>query len=144
MTSRYDQLLGFEFPKLTHDFSVRDTILYALGVGGGEDPLDREELRFVYEKDMVALPSMTVTLAYPGFWYRDLNPGLDFVRTVHASERFELERPLPRQGRVVAQPKIVALYDKGEGRGALVVSAPTCGRAGALVAVQSPGRISRQ
>lgn len=122
MTSRYDQLLGFEFPEITHDFSVRDTILYALGVGGGEDPIDREELRFVYEKDMVALPSMAVTLAYPGFWYRDLNPGLDFVRTVHASERFELERPLPLEGRVVAQPKIVALYDKGEGCGALVVS----------------------
>lgn len=122
MTSRYEALLGFEFPEFAHDFSVRDTILYALGCGAGMDPADRDELRLIYEKDMVALPSMAVTLAYPGFWYRDLNPGLDFVRTVHASERFELERPLPLAGRVVATPRVVAIHDKGEGHGALVVS----------------------
>lgn len=122
MTSRYERLLAFEFPEFTHDFTVRDSILYALGCGAGEDPVDREELRFVYEKNMVALPSMAVTLAYPGFWYRDLDPGLDFVRTVHASERFELERPLPLEGRVAAKPRILAIHDKGEGRGALVVS----------------------
>ena len=121
MTSRYEQLLGFEFPEFAHDYSQRDTILYALGCGAGESLCDGD-LRLVYEKDMVALPSMAVTLAYPGFWYRDLNPGLDFVRTVHASERFELDRPLPLEGSVAARPRIVAIYDKGEGRGSLVVS----------------------
>lgn len=122
MISRYEKLLGFEFPELVHHYSVRDTTLYALGCGAGESLSEDGDLRLVYEKDMVALPSMIVTLAYPGFWYRDLNPGLDFVRTVHASERFELDRPLPLAGSVVARPRIVAIHDKGEDRGSLVVS----------------------
>lgn len=121
--SRYDQLLGFVFPEVEQTYSERDTILYALGAGAAQDPLDPEELRFVYEKDLRVLPSMAVTLAYPGFWYRDLKPGLDFVKTVHASERFEINRPLPAAATVVATPRIAAIYDKGEGRGALIVSA---------------------
>lgn len=122
MSSRYEQLLSFEFPEFTQDYSARDTILYALGCGAGDGLPDHEDLQLVYERELTALPSMSVTLAYPGFWYRDLDPGLDFVRTVHASERFELDRPLPVEGAVAARPRIVAVYDKGPGRGALVVS----------------------
>jgi acyl dehydratase len=115
---RYQDLLDFEFPEFRQDYTVRDTILYALGVGAGEG----DELHLIYEKDLVTLPSMAVTLAYPGFWYRDLHPGLDFVRTLHASERIELDEPLPAAARVAARPRIVAVHDKGEGRGSLVVS----------------------
>lgn len=120
--SRYDDLLAFRFPRVDQTYTTRDTLLYALGVGAGLDPVEREDLRFVYEKDLVVLPSMAVTLAYPGFWYRDLNPGLDFVRTVHGSERVELDGPLPAAAKVTAVPSIVAVHDKGEGRGAVVVS----------------------
>lgn len=120
--SRYDELLAFEFPEFVQNYTPRDTILYALGVGAGHDNLDPAELRFVYEQDLATLPSMAVTLAYPGFWYRDLVPGLDFVRTVHASERIELDRPLPAAASVIARPRIVAIHDKGEGRGSLIVS----------------------
>ena len=44
------------------------------------------------------------------------------MRTLHASERIELDAPLPEAARVTARPRIVAVYDKGEGRGSLVVS----------------------
>lgn len=120
--SRYDELMAFAFPKVEHSYSERDTILYALGVGAGWDRLDPAELRFAYEKELATLPSMAVTLAYPGFWYRDLEPGLDFTRTVHASERIVLHRPLPAAATVWAQPRIVAIHDRGEGRGSLIVS----------------------
>jgi len=120
--SRYDALLAFEFPEVRHTYTERDTILYALGVGAGQNPVDPFELRLTYEQALVAVPSMAVTLAYPGFWYRDLEPGLDFLRTVHGSERFEVFEPLPVAATVVAKPQIVAIHDKGEGRGSLVVS----------------------
>ena len=120
--SRYDELMAFEFPRIEHSYGERDTMLYALGVGAGWDWLDPAELRFAYEKEMATLPSMAVTLAYPGFWYRDLDPGLDFTRTVHASERIVLHRPLPAAATVSAQPRIVAIHDRGEGRGSLIVS----------------------
>jgi len=121
--SRYQELLDFGFPEFRHDYTVRDTILYALGAGAGDgDGYEGDELRLVYEKDIVTMPAMAVTLAYPGFWYRDLQPGLDYVRTLHASERIELDAPLPAAARVAARPRIVAVHDKGEGRGSLVVS----------------------
>lgn len=120
--SRYEELMQFEFPEFRQTYSERDTMLYALGVGAGKNPLDRSELRLVYEQQLLALPSMAVTLAYPGFWYRDLKPGLDYVRTLHGSEHFTIHRTLPVQATVVARPKIVAIHDKGEGKGSLIVS----------------------
>ena len=120
--TRYDALMALAFPEIEQCYSARDTILYALGVGAGSDPAGATELALVYEEGLQVIPSMAVTLAYPGFWYRDLRPGLDYLRTVHASERFEIHRPLPVAATVVARPAIVAIHDKGAGRGSLVVS----------------------
>ncbi len=123
--TRYDRLMNFQFPETVHSLTARDTILYALGVGAGDPPDDPWELRRVYEDGLVALPTMAVVLAYPGNWYKTLSPGLDHTLIVHASERFELHRPLPVAGTLAARPQIVAIYDKGEGRGSLVVSRRT-------------------
>ncbi len=116
------RLMALEFPEIQHRFTQRDTMLYALGVGVGCDPLDPRQLRHVYEENLVALPSMAVTLAYPGYWYRDLDTGLDHMRTVHASETFVIHRPLPTRGTIVARPRVIDVIDKGRDRGALVVS----------------------
>jgi acyl dehydratase len=115
-----ERLLGLEFPEIRHTFTLRDTMLYALGVGIGCDPLDPEQLRFVYEQNLVALPTMAVTLAYPG--YCDLDTGLDHQRTVHASESITIHETVPVEGTVVARPRVIDVVDKGKDRGALVIS----------------------
>lgn len=38
----YEKLLALTIPDVEYRHSVRDTILYALGVGVGEDPLNTE------------------------------------------------------------------------------------------------------
>jgi hypothetical protein len=48
---------------IVHSYDKRDTILYALGLGYGADPLCEAELPFVYEKDLVCLPTCSVTPA---------------------------------------------------------------------------------
>ncbi|MGE3306437.1 MAG: MaoC/PaaZ C-terminal domain-containing protein [Rhizobiaceae bacterium] len=123
--TRYDELMNFRFPEVVHHFTRRDTILYALGVGAGDPPTDAGELRHVYEDGLVALPTMAAVLAYPGNWYRTLPTGLNDNLIVHASEHIELHRRLPVEGSVKAVPRIVAIHDKGEGRGSLVVSRRT-------------------
>lgn len=123
--TRYDELMNFRFPEVVHHFTRRDTILYALGVGAGNPPTDAWELRNVYEDGLVALPTMAAVLAYPGNWYRTLPTGLDDTLIVHASEHIELHRQLPVEGTVTAIPQIVAIHDKGKGRGSLVVSRRT-------------------
>jgi acyl dehydratase len=116
------RLLDLEFPEIRHTFTRRDTILYALGVGIGCDPLDPEQLRFVYETNLVALPTMATTLAYPGDWYRDSDTGLDHQQIVHASESITIHTALPVEGTVFARPRVLDVIDKGKGKGALVVS----------------------
>ena len=44
-----DYLLAREWPEITHRYTEKDSMLYALGVGLGRDPLNQGELRFVYE-----------------------------------------------------------------------------------------------
>ncbi|OZB14583.1 MAG: 3-alpha,7-alpha,12-alpha-trihydroxy-5-beta-cholest-24-enoyl-CoA hydratase, partial [Hyphomonas sp. 34-62-18] len=45
----FDALSNWDFEEIEQTLTERDTILYALGLGFGEDPTDRKELAFVYE-----------------------------------------------------------------------------------------------
>lgn len=115
--SRHDRLISHVFPIVEHQYTTRDTILYALGCGAGAEDLD-----LVYESGLIAMPSMASVLAYPGNWYARSEIELDGLRTLHGSERIELAGHLPVEGHVRAAARITAIHDKGEGRGALVVS----------------------
>jgi hypothetical protein len=59
----YDKLLNWRPPEVRQKLTRKDTILYALGLGLGADPMDERQLRFVYEKDLLALP--TIATAKP-------------------------------------------------------------------------------
>jgi hypothetical protein len=64
MPLNYDKLMSTTFEPVRQTYARRDTILYALGVGvGALDPCDPQELKYVYEKNLVALPTLAVTLA---------------------------------------------------------------------------------
>lgn len=117
-----DRLRQLRFPVLAHSYTPRDCILYALGIGYGDDPLDGDQLAFLYEEGLKVAPTFASTVAYPGFWYRDLDTGLDAARVVHLAEEIELHTPLPPAGRMVAEGGVVRVDDLGAGRGALVVS----------------------
>lgn len=109
---------------MTHDYTARDTQLYALGIGLGADPLDAGQLPYVYEgadgQSLKALPTLANVLAYPGFWAREPDTGIDWRRLVHAEQQIELHAPLPPQGRVIGHNQVSALWDKGAGKGALM------------------------
>jgi len=117
-----EKLKNWPFKPIEHTYTERDTILYALGVGLGHDPLDREQLRFVYEDGLQALPTMGVVLGYPGFWAKDPATGIDWVRVLHGEQSLELHAPLPASGTVVGVTRVTALVDKGAERGALMYS----------------------
>lgn len=115
-----DRLRALALPRTDHSYGWRDSIVYALGLGYGLDPLDARQLRFVDETKLLAVPTMANVLAYPGFWMRDLDTGIDWVRVVHGEQAMRLHRPLPTEGRMIGHSRIVGLIDKGEGRGALI------------------------
>jgi acyl dehydratase len=115
-----EEVLGRVFPDVRAPYATRDTILYALGVGAAQDPLDMRELRWVYEKNLQALPSIACVLAHPGHWVTEPELGIDWVRLLHAEQSFDLLRPLPAEGVVIGSYRITGLVDKGADKGALL------------------------
>ncbi len=120
MAISYEALMNRAFAPVEQTYTTRDTILYALGIGLGADPLDRGQLRFVYEDGLQMLPTMPAILGYPGFWAREPDTGIDWKRLVHAEQAFVLHRRFAPQGRVIGRNRVSALYDKGAGKGALL------------------------
>jgi acyl dehydratase len=117
-----DALKATVFPDLAHTYTARDTMLYALGIGMGSDPLDARQLRFVYENHLLAMPTMAVILGYPGFWMQKPETGIDWVKVVHGEERLRIHRPIPPSGTVIGRMRVTAIIDKGRDKGALVVT----------------------
>ncbi|MBN8992161.1 MAG: MaoC family dehydratase N-terminal domain-containing protein [Rhizobiales bacterium] len=95
-------------------------MLYALGLGYGSEPTDPTQLAFVYEDDLRAVPSMCCVLAHPGMWVRNPDFGIDWLKMLHGEQSFEIHNPLPPEGTVVGSYEIVAVEDKGAGKGAIL------------------------
>ncbi|MGE0502036.1 MAG: MaoC/PaaZ C-terminal domain-containing protein [Rhizobiaceae bacterium] len=116
----YDFLTGLVPLEVEHDFTVNDTILYALGIGAGLAATTDDDLRFVYESGLQALPTMAAVLAYPGFWARDPKYGITWQKLLHVEQSIEIHQPLPVEGRVRGEMTIDEIYDRGAEKGALM------------------------
>ena len=125
MAIHYDRLMAWPFEDVRHRYTQRDTLLYALGIGLGADPTNEAELRFVYEKDLLALPTLPVVLGYPGMWMKDPATGIDAVRLVHGEQGLRIHRLPAPEGEVIGRTKVTGLIDKGPGKGALVYTERT-------------------
>lgn len=119
----YQRLMAWSIPEVRQTYCLRDAILYALGVGCGNEADPAADFRYVYEEGLAVLPSMATVLGYPGFWLRDPGTGVNWRRAVHAGQTFETFRPLAPQGSVIGRSRVSAITDKGPGRGALLTSA---------------------
>jgi acyl dehydratase len=114
----YPAVLDLKEQGRRFSWSERDTMLYALAVGMGSDPLNTDELPFVYERNLRAVPTLATVVA----WGAGIPPerlGVDRRRTLHGEEALEVHRPIPCAGEVTATSRVVAVYDKGE-RGAVI------------------------
>ncbi len=123
MTADFEKhLKSYPFEEIEQRWSDKDSILYALGLGFGHDPLDAAQLPFVFEEapGFSAVPTMAVVLAGPGFWARNEDTGIIWQKVLHGEQGMELFRPLPASGHVKATSRVVRVLDKGEGKGALI------------------------
>ncbi|WP_051516608.1 MaoC/PaaZ C-terminal domain-containing protein [Herbaspirillum sp. RV1423] len=120
MTIDYRKLMHWKIPVARQHIQPRDCILYALGIGLGADPFDHDELRYVYEENLRVLPTMATVLAYPGFWMKLPEIGIDWTRVVHAEQQVVLHKPLPVCAHLIGDTRIVDIVDKGPDKGALI------------------------
>ena len=116
-----DYVTSMCFEHSQQDYSWRDSALYALALGIGSDPLDEDELSYVYEQGVQhAVPSQCVTLGWQPFWQDDPKTGIDWVKILHGEIGFTLHHPLPVQATVRAEHTLQAVEDKGAQRGAIL------------------------
>lgn len=123
-----DLALGYEMPTQSSSYDERDLAIYALGVGAAHNPLDKEDLHYVYEMGdgFQALPSFAVVpalnvifkMAKEGKQAPGMHYGFD--RILHGEQYLELKRPLPPHATLTHKAKIKNIYDKG--RNAIVVT----------------------
>ncbi|MFP6850467.1 MAG: MaoC/PaaZ C-terminal domain-containing protein [Pseudomonas sp.] len=117
----YHVVKNWVFDEVRYSYSERDCMLYALGVGLGCDPEDARQLRYVYEADLHAMPTMATVMGAPGAWWKDPRTGADAVRLVHGEQHMRFHRPLPVGGTLLVSNRVQSLTDKGPGKGALGV-----------------------
>lgn len=97
-------------------YDTHYTMLYALGVGCS---VAADELDFVYERRLKALPTMAVLM---GDASSEIiaQGGIDSAMIVHGEQRLTLHRPLAPWGRMTTQARCLGVADKGDAKGALV------------------------
>lgn len=121
MPLNYEKLMSTKFERTTHQYTKKDTILYALGLGvGSVDPTDWNELKYVYEKGLVALPTLAVTLAAGAMRLADPEFGVNYRLLLHAEQSLLMHKPLPVEGTVYSDTTIDEIYDKGAAKGAIM------------------------
>ncbi|WP_336971288.1 MaoC/PaaZ C-terminal domain-containing protein [Sphingobium aromaticiconvertens] len=119
-----DRLRAYQLPEYRESYDRRSTILYALGVGAGLSE-DVDELDFLYERDLKALPTMALVLGTPGFWAMDPKAGLDWPKILHGEETLALHRPIEPEGELVGNSWIEDIADKGPGKPVMIRSRRT-------------------
>lgn len=100
------------------EWTDRETLLYALGVGCGVD-----DLAFTTENshgvDQQVLPTFAV-IACPAWGAVEMIGSFDTSRLLHGAQRIRLHSPLPAAGRLNVVSEVADIRDKGEGKNAIV------------------------
>jgi acyl dehydratase len=118
MALNYEHLMSLKRAGDRFKYGDRETMLYALGIGMGANPLDRNELPYVFEQPALkTVPSMATVLTRVPL-LKDC--GYDYTKVVHGEQLLTLHRPLPPEGELVADARVTAAYDKGPGKGAVI------------------------
>ena len=117
----YDKIKNRHFDDVEQTYSVRDSIIYALGLGFGHDPLDESQLPFLFEEsDFNAVPTFSVVLAGPGFWAREPDTGIVWQKVLHGEQKIAIHKTLPPAATVIGKTRVTEILDKGADKGALI------------------------
>jgi acyl dehydratase len=117
MPISYPEILNFKTVDVAFSWTDRDSMLYALGTGMGEDPLHERELAFVYERNLKVLPTFATIVA------RAADPGplpINSLLVLDGGRDLWIHRPLDGSASVVMDGRIMSAVDKGASKGAII------------------------
>lgn len=133
MAIYYPDILDQRSATRTFSYDEKDVMLYALGIGMAADPMDAKELRFAYERELKVVPTAATVLAARARGARpapEMPRGhrpsqINFLMVVHGEQKIELHRPLPKSGTFATESRTIGAFDKGEGKGAVLINETT-------------------
>ena len=106
-------------------YSDRDSLLYAVAIGMGRDPLDPKELEYVCEtvgNRVVPTAATVLSRAQRGGGGAGLLAKMNFALLLHGEQRLTVHQPLPPAAETRVSNRTTGVYDKGAGKGALVTA----------------------
>src|SRR3984885_2985524 len=111
--------VGATTEPMLFEWTDRDTLLYALGVGAGLD-----DLSFTTENshdiDQQVLPTYAV-ICCPAFGAAGKVGSFNWAMLLHGSQGIRLHAPLPAAGKLSVVTEVADIQDKGEGKNAIIV-----------------------
>ena len=120
MAIDYEKIMSLETKNQEFSYSDRETMLYGLGIGFGKDPLNDEELKFVYERDIKTVPSMATVVSWGAGNMRE--SGINYLLVLHGEQRLKMYEPLPHSADILVDSSVKGVFDKGKEKGALIIT----------------------
>lgn len=109
--------IGEKIGPLKKAYTWKDTVLYALGVGAGFDELD-----YVYEDRQKVIPSFSIAGIFDFLAETAIKANVNLSGILHGEQDIIFHGAIPPEGTLITTGAITHMYDKGQKKGALVVS----------------------
>ena len=108
------EIIGNKTELMPFKYDEDTVILYALGVGAGVNELD-----FVYEKNLKALPTFAVVPILPCMEQLMTTSGVHQPSVLHGEQKIVLHDSIPVSGTLYSVAEWESVYDKGD-KGAIL------------------------
>jgi NAD(P)-dependent dehydrogenase (short-subunit alcohol dehydrogenase family)/putative sterol carrier protein/acyl dehydratase len=109
--------IGKPIGPMARDYTWKDVVLYALGVGAGFSELD-----YCYEKNLKVIPSFAIAMIFDFFFQAATASNINLAGILHGEQELIFHKPMPTEGSLITTGRIVGHYDKGADKGALIVA----------------------
>ena len=120
------EALGKTIGPIKKEYGWKDVAVYALGVGAGFD-----DIEYCWERKLKVVPTFSIASIFEFLGHVGINSGMNLAGILRGEQELIFHRPIPVSGIFITEGRISHYYDKGEGKGALVVAeSDTCGADG--------------